>query len=102
MRQQGAEPRLGRQEAVKNCQYWRLRDTNGKPPGLIGWWPTRAGRVYQQPRHSAPPPRCRALGPLQFLTQLCRMLLWKGPGCTSPLTCRFQLRSLHISAVECC
>ncbi len=31
-----------RQEAVKNTQYWRLRDGAGKPPGLLGWWPTRA------------------------------------------------------------
>jgi len=30
------------QEAVKNTQYWRLRDNSGKPPGLLGWWPTRA------------------------------------------------------------
>ena len=30
------------QEAVKNCQYWRLRDPNNKPPGVIGYWPTRA------------------------------------------------------------
>jgi len=30
------------QEAVRNCQYWRLRDQNGKPPGLLGWMPTHA------------------------------------------------------------
>ena len=30
------------QEAVKNCQYWRLRDQNGKPPGVIGYYPKRA------------------------------------------------------------
>mmetsp|Transcript_36477 Transcript_36477/g.77584 ORF Transcript_36477/g.77584 Transcript_36477/m.77584 type:complete len:786 (+) Transcript_36477:78-2435(+) len=30
------------QEAVRNCQYWRLRDSNGKPPGLIGWLPKYA------------------------------------------------------------
>jgi len=30
------------QEAVRNCQYWRLRDGNGKPPGLLGWMPTHA------------------------------------------------------------
>jgi len=30
------------QEAVRNCQYWRLRDSNGKPPGLIGWMPKHA------------------------------------------------------------
>ena len=30
------------QEAVRNCQYWRLKDTKGKPPGVIGWMPTHA------------------------------------------------------------
>lgn len=23
-------------------EYWRLRDDKGKPPGLLGWWPSRA------------------------------------------------------------
>lgn len=27
------------QEAVRNNQYWRLKDAEGKPPGLIGWMP---------------------------------------------------------------
>merc|ERR1719401_708650 len=30
------------QEAVKNCQYWRLKDSSGKPPGLLGWMPKHA------------------------------------------------------------
>jgi alpha-amylase len=25
------------QEAVKKQQYWRMKDKDGKPPGLIGW-----------------------------------------------------------------
>ncbi|KAJ0087302.1 hypothetical protein Patl1_09456 [Pistacia atlantica] len=29
------------QEAVKG-QFWRLRDSQGKPPGVMGWWPSRA------------------------------------------------------------
>jgi alpha-amylase len=29
------------QAAVQN-ELWRLRDGNGKPPGMIGWWPERA------------------------------------------------------------
>jgi len=29
-------------EAVKNTEYWRLRDAEGKNPGLMGWWPSRA------------------------------------------------------------
>ncbi|KAL8161546.1 hypothetical protein V2J09_013035 [Rumex salicifolius] len=28
--------------AVEDCQYWRLRDSEGKPPGVVGWWPSRA------------------------------------------------------------
>ena len=27
------------QEAAKNTQYYRLRDSQGKAPGLIGWLP---------------------------------------------------------------
>mmetsp|Transcript_59016 Transcript_59016/g.140933 ORF Transcript_59016/g.140933 Transcript_59016/m.140933 type:complete len:668 (-) Transcript_59016:172-2175(-) len=30
------------QEAVRNCQYWRLKDSKGKPPGLIGIMPSHA------------------------------------------------------------
>ncbi|KAI8471662.1 MAG: alpha-amylase [Monoraphidium minutum] len=30
------------QEAVSKTQYWRLRDSQGKAPGLIGWWPGQA------------------------------------------------------------
>ncbi|KAL8150070.1 putative alpha-amylase 2 [Apium graveolens] len=29
------------QEAVKG-ELWRLRDPAGKPPGVMGWWPSRA------------------------------------------------------------
>ncbi|XP_068646017.1 probable alpha-amylase 2 isoform X2 [Aristolochia californica] len=29
------------QESVKG-ELWRLRDQQGKPPGLMGWWPSRA------------------------------------------------------------
>ncbi|KAB1203594.1 putative alpha-amylase 2 [Morella rubra] len=29
------------QEAVKG-QFWRLRDPQGNPPGVMGWWPSRA------------------------------------------------------------
>ncbi|KAF5206143.1 Alpha-amylase, partial [Thalictrum thalictroides] len=29
------------QEAVKG-ELWRLRDPQGKPPGVMGWWPSRA------------------------------------------------------------
>nr|QKY15147.1 alpha-amylase (AMY) [Polytomella parva] len=27
------------QEAMKKTQYWRLKDAQGKAPGLLGWWP---------------------------------------------------------------
>lgn len=30
------------QEAVAKREYWRLRDGAGRPPGMIGWWPSRA------------------------------------------------------------
>lgn len=30
------------QEAVGKTEYWRMVDKDGKPPGLIGWWPGRA------------------------------------------------------------
>jgi len=30
------------QQAVAHSEYWRLRDRNGKPAGLIGWWPQNA------------------------------------------------------------
>ncbi len=23
-------------------EYWRLKDAQGKQPGLIGWWPSKA------------------------------------------------------------
>jgi hypothetical protein len=26
----------------ERCEYWRLSDAQGKPPGLLGWWPSRA------------------------------------------------------------
>jgi hypothetical protein len=29
-------------EVVKNCEYYRLIDPEGKAPGLMGWWPSRA------------------------------------------------------------
>ncbi|MCL7039096.1 hypothetical protein MKW94_015256 [Papaver nudicaule] len=28
--------------ALDRCEYWRLSDENGKPPGVVGWWPSRA------------------------------------------------------------
>ncbi len=30
------------QYALRNNQYWRLRDKYGSPSGLIGWWPGNA------------------------------------------------------------
>jgi alpha-amylase len=29
------------QEAVKG-ELWRLRDPEEKPPGVMGWWPSRS------------------------------------------------------------
>nr|XP_009412382.1 PREDICTED: alpha-amylase 3, chloroplastic [Musa acuminata subsp. malaccensis] len=28
--------------ALEKCEYWRLSDQNGKPPGVVGWWASRA------------------------------------------------------------
>lgn len=28
--------------ALQKCEYWRLSDEKGKPPGVLGWWPSRA------------------------------------------------------------
>ncbi|KAI3970645.1 hypothetical protein MKX01_024292 [Papaver californicum] len=27
---------------LERCEYWRLSDSKGKPPGVAGWWPSRA------------------------------------------------------------
>lgn len=27
---------------LERCEYWRLTDRDGKPPGVLGWWPSRA------------------------------------------------------------
>ncbi|KAJ4711277.1 Alpha-amylase [Melia azedarach] len=28
--------------ALGRCEYWRLSDQKGMPPGVVGWWPSRA------------------------------------------------------------
>uniref|UniRef100_A0A0D6R490 Alpha-amylase n=1 Tax=Araucaria cunninghamii TaxID=56994 RepID=A0A0D6R490_ARACU len=28
--------------ALEKCEYWRLSDKKGAPPGVVGWWPSRA------------------------------------------------------------
>jgi alpha-amylase len=30
------------QQAVQYNEFWRLRDSDGKPQGAIGWWPARS------------------------------------------------------------
>jgi len=30
------------QHAVSSGEYWRLKDSGGRPTGLIGWWPAQA------------------------------------------------------------
>ena len=30
------------QTALQNKEYWRLSDSNGKPPGVMGWWSERS------------------------------------------------------------
>ncbi|KAL2904364.1 Alpha-amylase 3 chloroplastic [Bienertia sinuspersici] len=29
-------------QVLERCEYWRLSDPKGKPPGVVGWWPSRA------------------------------------------------------------
>lgn len=29
-------------EVFEKTQFWRLKDKDGKNPGLVGWWPSRA------------------------------------------------------------
>ncbi|KAB1207337.1 Alpha-amylase 3, chloroplastic [Morella rubra] len=29
-------------QTLERCEYWRLSDQKGKPPGVVGWWPSRA------------------------------------------------------------
>ena len=35
-------PQAVLQDALEKGEYWRLRDAQGKPPGVVGWWPSRA------------------------------------------------------------
>ncbi|KAL4286937.1 hypothetical protein AHAS_Ahas19G0136100 [Arachis hypogaea] len=28
--------------AFETCEYWRLSDSGGNPPGVMGWWPSHA------------------------------------------------------------
>ncbi|KAL5759601.1 hypothetical protein ACOSP7_018121 [Xanthoceras sorbifolium] len=28
--------------ALERCEYWRLSDEKKRPPGVVGWWPSRA------------------------------------------------------------
>ncbi|MGB0452129.1 MAG: alpha-amylase C-terminal beta-sheet domain-containing protein [Bacteriovoracaceae bacterium] len=30
------------QESVRTSEYWRLKDSNGKATGVLGWWPSKA------------------------------------------------------------
>jgi hypothetical protein len=46
------------QEAVQG-QLGRLRDRNGKPPGLLGWWPKRAV-TFLDNHDTGAHPRCAA------------------------------------------
>lgn len=41
--QPSSSPPRPRPRAVfERCEYWRLRDSTGKPAGLLGWWPSRS------------------------------------------------------------
>ena len=38
----------------QRTEYWRLKDAEGKPPGLLGWWPSRATTFLEN--HDTVPP----------------------------------------------
>lgn len=40
---------------AQRCEYWRLRDSSGKPPGVLGWWPSRATTFLENHDTVGPP-----------------------------------------------
>lgn len=36
------EARGCRHEVFNRSEYWRLADPTRKPPGVLGWWPSRS------------------------------------------------------------
>ena len=47
------------QEAMSRGEYWRLVDSQGRPPGLLGMWPSRAITFIEaRPHRSATQGRC--------------------------------------------
>ena len=54
------------QDALERTEYWRLKDAAGKPPGVMGWWPSRAVTFLDNHdtgavRHLKPPRAFRLL-----------------------------------------
>lgn len=52
------------QEAVGRKEYWRLIDSQGRPPGVLGLWPSRAVTFLENHDTGA---GSIALGVLSFL-----------------------------------
>jgi len=48
--------------ALERREYWRLSDAKGKPPGVLGWWPSRAV-TFIEARAAAGEAAARALTP---------------------------------------
>lgn len=46
------------QEAMGRGEYWRLVDGQGRPPGLMGMWPSRAVTFIEN--HDTGQPHCTA------------------------------------------
>ncbi|RHN39393.1 putative glycosidase [Medicago truncatula] len=42
-----SQPREFSRNSVK-IEFWRLRDAQGKPPGVIGWWPSRSHWNFEE------------------------------------------------------
>ena len=67
------------QDALEKGEYWRLKDAAGKPPGVVGWWPSRAVTFLEN--HDTGTASLITLDPL-----LLRMMLWTTAMLLSPST----------------
>ena len=56
------------QEALAKQEFWRLRDSQGHPPGVLGWWPQRA--VAFLDNHDTGSTQAHWPFPEQFLRQV--------------------------------
>ena len=55
------------QEAMGKGEYWRLIDSQGRPPGLLGMWPSRAVSFIENHDTGEHPALEVVLGPMAVL-----------------------------------